>query len=219
MTKIKDNFFNISGRIFSFLIFITGLFFLKWSAAYLLIGFWIEEVLIFIFTSIENAILRFKNPEEKKKASTGRFAYIFFIFFHLVFIIIFLFIASPKDPDIKPLLNLIIGIVFQKHFYIERSVYLALLEISGSFFLWNIIDLLQTNFIGKNANKITVEDIDNKTKASLLLPHMTIIGGGFALIVLKSVNWLSIGLIAGKFCVELFLFAVTGKTKKAEVES
>ena len=50
--------------------------------------------------------------------------------------------------------------------------------------------------------------IDREAWLSLFLPHITIIAGGFCLVMLKLGNWMAWGILAGKVLFEALSFAI-----------
>jgi hypothetical protein len=205
MADKKNATTRILGRIYSFALFAAGLLFLQWPAALTLIGFWLEEILIFACTSVEYAVFLRRNPTERTPGGTGRFTYLFFFFAHFVFIAVFLVIDAQNNPRTAALLATVLGLFTGAGFLIDPAAGSGLLELAAGLLFWNVLDLLFSAFIGKRAGTMTLADIEWKTKTALMLPHLTIIAGGFALVMLKTPNWLAVGLIAGKLGIELLL--------------
>ena len=98
--------------IFSNSIFIIGLLLLNWSTVLIIFGYWIEELIGFIFLIVKYIILKVSRKQEKTYAGGIIFAYAFFMFGHLVFLLIFFGISAAKDINAK--------LIFDNIFYFSK---------------------------------------------------------------------------------------------------
>jgi len=92
----------------------------------------------------------------------------------------------------------------------------AIVQLAAAFFFWSLIDLGRAILRGRRGGPVEGElaGIDREARLALVLPHITIIAGGFCLIMLKLGNWLAWGILAGKVIFELLSFAMSRDSRR-----
>jgi hypothetical protein len=182
--------FEIGGRLVSIAVLAFSI--LRGGSAQLLFlwGLWIEEVLSLVGIGVRQAILRrpsFPAP------------YVAFPAVHLVFVLFFSMAGVTgmfSDPSAPRLAAPSV-----------RSV----LTLAGVYAFWAVVDLVR--FVRRRrmpAQDAGEQDrIDREAWLALFLPHITIIAGGFCLIMLKLGRWMAWGILAGKVLFEALTFAIS----------
>jgi hypothetical protein len=186
--------FEVAGRVFSILV--LGYAILIGGSSPLW-GLWIAEVLSLIGLSVRKAIVR-------RRGGAGRSAsplalYFAFPAVHLVFVLFFWMagatgmFSSPGVPLLKP----------------PRLA--AVVELAAAFVFWTLIDLGRAMLRGRRGEPVEGElaAIGREARLALFLPHITIIAGGFCLVMFKLGDWLAWGILAGKILFELLSFAMS----------
>jgi hypothetical protein len=211
--------FDVVGRIVSLLVFAFGLVFLHWSAAIALAGFWLEEVLTLVFLLIRLGVATGKkriSEEESRSRRAGIAVLLFFPFVHFIFIAVFMFFLENNDPAAEGLAHLLLAVLRGRVDGYQLRALLPLMEVGAALLLWGIVDLVRDSRAG--AASMTPSSFDFKAKACLVLPHITIIIGGFLFTAFKAANWLAWALILGKCLFEIFLLpGMESEAAKSEI--
>jgi hypothetical protein len=189
--------FEVAGRVFSILVLGYAILIGGSSPLLFLWGLWIAEVLSLIGLSVRKAIVR-------RRGGAGRSAsplalYFAFPAVHLVFVLFFWMagatgmFSSPGVPLLKP----------------PRLA--AVVELAAAFVFWTLIDLGRAMLRGRRGEPVEGElaAIGREARLALFLPHITIIAGGFCLVMFKLGDWLVWGILAGKILFELLSFAMS----------
>jgi hypothetical protein len=185
--------FEILGRLFSIFVLAGALFLGGSSPLVLLWGLWIEEIFSFIGLSAR------KTTARRAGAETPRLGpYFAFPAAHLVFVLFFTLIgmtglfARPGSTLFAP------------------PSTASLVEVAAAFLLWTSVDVVRTvlRLHREGPAKDELAAIDMAARLALFLPHVTIIAGGFCLVMLGLGNWLAWGILAGKVLFELFSVAI-----------
>jgi hypothetical protein len=191
--------FEIAGRLVS--IAVLGFALLRGGGNPLLFlwGLWIEEALSFIGLSIRQAILH-----------RPRLGCVYYLFLaaHLVFVAIYslsgvsgLFAEASAPRLAAPSLG-------------------SVLSVAGALAFWTAVDILRAVLRRRAAGKDATEDageegrIHREAWLALFLPHVTIIAGGFCLIMFRLGNWMAWGILAGKVLFEAISFAIPRGTDR-----
>jgi hypothetical protein len=210
--------FDVAGRIVSLLVFAFGLVFLHWSAAIALAGFWLEEVLTLLFLLVRLGIASGKkwiSAEDLRPRLAGTAILLFFPLVHFIFIVVFMFFLENSDPAAEGLAHFFLAVLRGRVDPYRLRALLPLIEMGAALLLWAIVDLVRDSRAG--AASMTPSSFDFKAKACLVLPHITIIIGGFLFTAFKAANWLAWALIIGKCLFEILLLpAMKGEAAKSE---
>jgi hypothetical protein len=187
--------FEIAGRLVS--IAVLGFSILRAGGSPLLFlwGLWIEEVVSLAGLSIRQAVLhrpRIRGP------------YFAFPAAHLVFVLFFSLagvtgvFSDPSAPRLAapP----------------ARSV----LVLAGVLAFWTVVDIVRSVLHRRAGGEDAAEEerIDREAWLALFLPHVTIIAGGFCLVMLRLGNWMAWGILAGKVLFEALSFVLTRGTAR-----
>jgi hypothetical protein len=188
--------FEIAGRLVS--IAVLGFSILRGGGSPLLFlwGLWIEEVLSLAGLSIRQVILH------RPRIRGHSFA---FPAVHLVFVLGFSLAGVTGmlgDPS-APLLAAPPA----------RSV----LALAGVLAFWTVVDIVRSVLHRRTAGKEAGEEarLDREAWLALFLPHVTIIAGGFCLVMLRLGNWMAWGILAGKVLFEALSFALARGAARA----
>ena len=135
MTAFSRPVTEIMNRLLTCGVFAAGLLVYNWDAAILLVGFWMEEVITFLFIAFKRGVVRKRTLASKKKISKGQqqalkvgpYVYTAFPAVHLIFIIIFVVMDSMENPATAKLLSSFGGILLLNPSKIDASVAEALL--------------------------------------------------------------------------------------------
>jgi hypothetical protein len=208
--------FDVAGRIVSLFVFALGLIFLHWSAAIALAGFWLEEVLALLFLLVRLGVASGKkwiSAEESRPRVAGTAILLFFPLVHFIFIAVFMFFLENSDPAAEGFAHLLLAVLRGRVDGYRLRALLPILEIGAALLLWGIVDLVRDSRAGAKA--MTPSSFDFKAKACLVLPHITIIIGGFLFTAVRAANWLAWALIIGKCLFEILLLpAMEGEAAK-----
>lgn len=196
---------NLSA-IFSNSIFIIGLLFLNWSTALIIFGYWIDELIGFIFLIVKFIILKVSRKQEKISAGGVLFAYAFFMFGHLVFLLIFLGIFAANDVNAE--------LIFENIFYFIMGRFYALEpEFLQSLFLITLVTLFAACFaffkdflIKKKYRELDLAVFEKKAFTPIIMPHLIIVLGGFVIVMLKGHAKFTIILIIVKLITEFLIY-------------
>jgi len=187
--------FEIAGRLVSIAVLGYAIFRGGGSPLLFLWGLWIEEVLSLVGLSLRQAILR--RPRL-------RALYVAFPAAHLVFVLAFSMAATTgvfSDPSVPRLAP-----------PQARSV----LAVAGVLAFWTAVDVvrsvLQQRRAGGADTPAEEERIGREAWLALFLPHVTIIAGGFCLVMFRLGNWLAWGILAGKVLFEALSFTLARGT-------
>lgn len=190
--------FEIAGRVFSILVLASAILLGGRSPLLFLWGLWIEEVLSLIGLSVRQAIAR-RGGRAAARAASPLALYFAFPAAHIVFVLFFSMVgvtgmfSSSGAPRI------------------EAPRPAAIVELAAAFVFWNLVDFGRAILRRRRGGPIEVElaGIDREARLALFLPHITIIAGGFCLVMLKLGDWLAWGILAGKIIFELLSFAMS----------
>jgi hypothetical protein len=200
--------FHVAGSLFSCALFGCGLLWWDWPTGLILLGFWIEEVLSFLLTALKTTTLRQRLRGEGASAAGGCLVMVFFPGLHPIFILVFLFMDADTNPASDLLWSTLRNLLHGPPSWADPATLRALLSLIGGLLLWGVTDFVRDVRRARSAQGLTYDEIFARTKAALVLPHLTIIAGGFALVVLRLGSWLGMGLVLGKCMSELLLLPV-----------
>jgi hypothetical protein len=160
-------------------------------------GLWLEEVLAYAGLSVRITIARRAGAAGKLASPLG--LYSIFAAAHLVFVLVFTWSATTGIflPPGAPL--------------VETPSPAAIAWMAGAFLFWNLVDIAQA-LVRARRNRSPddeIERINREANLALVLPHVTIIAGGFCLVMFELGNWLAVGILAGKILFELLSFVIT----------
>lgn len=226
MTAFSRPVTEIMNRLLTCGVFAAGLLVYNWDAAILLVGFWMEEVITFLFIAFKRGVVRKRTLASKKKISKGQqqalkvgpYVYTAFPAVHLIFIIIFVVIDSMNSPATAKLLSSIGGILLLNPAKIDAPVAHALLVMIVTFLATGIVQAAKDLTYGSDGRRSTLVSLDAQNRAALVLPHITIIFGGFAMLMFNASNWMAVGLVGGKCLCELLLIPAMNKEEEKSEE-
>lgn len=203
MPKHRAIAFEIASRIFSILVLGYAILFGGGSPLLFLWGLWIEEILCLIGLSARQAIARQAITRRgggiPAPASSPLALYFAFPAVHLVFVLFFslvgatgMFLPSGAHRIAVPRADEII-------------------VLAAAFLFWTLADVGLAILRSRKGQAAQAEmtGIDREARLALFLPHITIIAGGFCLIMLRLGDWMAWGILAGKIFFELLSFAVS----------
>ena len=195
--------FHFVGPVLACAYFAVGLFALGWSPALILLGFWLEEILTFVAFGVESVILKRRYGGEGLGAG---FAVTFlFPLLHLIFILVFMFMDSSDNEATDHLLDALKHIVSGEIGYADDATLLALFELVAGLVVWQVVAFVRwRKRCGKDRERDDAE-LGVRFKLALTLPHLTIIAGGFALMILELGTWMAAGILIAKAIGELLL--------------
>jgi hypothetical protein len=183
---------GIAGRLFS--IGILAVSILRGGSPLLFLwGLWIDEVLSLAGAPLRQAVAR----RPIVFHGYGLFAAV-----HLVFVVFFSVIGTT-------------GL-----FSAATAPRLAwpsardLLWMAGALALRIVFDLALAWWRRKTGREESAEALDRETQSAVFLPHLTIIAGGFCLVMFRLVNWMAWGILAGRVIFEAVSLAA-GRRKPA----
>lgn len=203
MNGIRKRPFDVLGRFLSCAFFAAGLLAFRWPPALVLFGFWLEEAAAFALIGPKSAIVERRTGRKEDGNRPALAIMLLFPAVHLVFIGFFVLFDSWRADAAS--VGGFFALLRGAPAWMSRPGFLPVLELSAGVLAWSLADLLRIAFAGKGARLPSQEELLEGVKASLLLPHITIIVGGFALILLRLGSWMAVSLIAGKCLVELLL--------------
>lgn len=189
--------------------FIWGLLFAGWSAIMVVAGYWIEEVLTFIFTGITLLLLRLSG---RKPVYFGRFFFFLgtFLVFHTIFILILAGITSINDPMALGLFEMILYPFAKGNLVLNPSFLKAIKEIT-LLVLGSILYSLYFSVIHKGVWKnMDIGGLINKSLSSFIAPHLIIIFGIGAFVLLGVPDYLAIILVIIKVGIDTTGFGSKG---------
>ena len=185
--------FDILGRLFTILVLGWAIFVGRRSPLLFLWGLWIEEVFSLVGLSVRKAIVR-----RAGAAASPLGLYFAFPAVHLVFVLFFtmagttgMFSGAGSVPMAAPPLH-VIG------------------RVAAAFLFWAAVDVVRAVLRRRRGGSVDEElvAIGKGARLALFLPHITIIAGGFCLVMFQLGNWLAWGILAGKILFELLSFVV-----------
>jgi hypothetical protein len=184
MQAVPTLILGIVGRLFS--IGILAVSILRGGSPLLFLwGLWIDEVLSLAGASLRQVLAR------RPSAVSG---YGLFAAVHLVFVLFFtvigttgLFSAASTPRLAWPS---------------ARDVLLM----TGALALRTVFDLALAWWRKRKGREEGAETIDREAQAVIFLPHLTIIAGGFCLVMFRLVNWMAWGILAGRVFYEAVSF-------------
>lgn len=196
---------NLSA-IFSNSIFFIGLLFLSWSTVLIIFGYWIDELVGFIFLIVKYIILKVSRKKEKTGAGGIIFAYAFFMFGHLVFILIFLGIFAAKDVNAQMLFDNIFYFIMGRFYSLEPE-FLYSLSLILPVSLFAACFAFFRNFLGKKKYKeLDLVKFEKKAFTPIIMPHLIIVFGGFVIVMLKGNAKFAIILVIVKLVTEFLIY-------------
>jgi hypothetical protein len=192
--------FEILGRSFSILVLAGAVFLRGGSPLVFLWGLWIEEVFSMLGLAVRKAIVRRAGVETPRLGP-----YFAFPAAHLVFVLFFTLIgtaglfARPGSVPLAPP-----GIT-------------PVAQVAAAFLLWTCVDVVRAVLRLRRGGSASDElaAIDIGARLTLFLPHVTIIAGGFCLVMFGLGNWLAWGILSGKVLFELFAFVTARDRRRA----
>jgi hypothetical protein len=216
--------FSVAGRLVSLAFFAFGLIFLKWSAAIALLGFWMEEVIALLFLLLRAVLASIKERAASgaaagaEDAGSSKAALLILLFFpaiHLIFIAVFMFILRNQDPAADGISSFFIAVLRGRVYGYHLRALVPAFEIALAIVFWSVIELIRD--MRKGGKGISMAEVSLRARSALVLPHVTIIAGGFFLTMTKGANWLAWALILVKCLFELLL--LPGMAKAAAMEA
>ncbi len=177
----------IAGRLFAIAVLAVSI--LRGGSALLFLwGLWIDEVLSLAGCSLRQALAR---------RPTAIRAYGLFPAAHLVFVLFYSVIGTTGlfSAASAPRLAWPSG----------RDVLL----LAGALALRAAFDLAYAEWrrkTGREGDADTAAAIDRDARLAIFLPHLTIIAGGFCLVMFRLVHWLAWGILAGRVLFEAVSF-------------
>jgi hypothetical protein len=191
---------------FSNSIFIVGLLFLDWSTVLIIFGYWIDEVIGFIFLIVKYIILKVSRKKEKISAAGIIFAYGFFMFGHLVFILIFLGIFSARDPHAQLLFENLFYFILGRFYALEPEFLQSLLLIVPVALFAACFSLFKDFLAKKKYMGLDLAVFEKKAFTPIIMPHFIIVLGGFLIVMLKGHAKFALILIAAKLITEFLIY-------------
>ena len=204
---------NMLNRFLSCGVFAAGLLACSWDAPILLFGFWLEEVIVFLFIAFKRRVIMRRRLSARKKltkgeqqsAKVGPFVYALFPAVHLIFVITFIAIDSRKHESASALLSTLWGLISRNADKINSGTAYSLLALIAAFIITETIQAVKDLSYGSDGRRSTLKSLDSQNRGALVMPHITIIFGGFAMMLFNAADWMSWGLIGGKCICELLL--------------
>ena len=174
----------VAGRLFS--IGILAVSILRGGSPLLFLwGLWIDEVLSLAGSALRQAIAR----RPFVFHGYGLFAAV-----HLVFVLFFSVIGTTGRFSAASAPRLV--------WPSARDV----LWMAGALALRTGFDLALSWWRMKRGREDGAELIDRETQSAVFLPHITIIAGGFCLVMFRLVHWMAWGILAGRVIYEAVSF-------------
>jgi hypothetical protein len=205
----RRNRFGLVSALFSCALFACGLWWWGWPAALVLIGFWVEEVVTYLFGAAKAVALRRQLGDEAKELLAGTAAFLFFAFLHLVFLTVFIYIDSDDNPASELVWDTVRDVLRGHPGWADLSTLLSLIAMCAGLLGWGIVDFVRALRLSRRGVALTGDQIFARHKAVLVMPHLTLLAGGFALTVLGAGAGLTTGVVLGKFLGELLLLPLT----------
>jgi hypothetical protein len=175
---------GIAGRLFS--IGILAVSILRGGSPLLFLwGLWIDEVLSLAGAPLRQAIAR------RPIVFHG---YGFFAAVHLVFVLFFSVIGTT---------GLFSGASAPRLAWPSTR---DLLWMTGALALRTGFDLAVAWWRRKKGREDGAEALDREAQSAIFLPHITIIAGGFCLVMFRLVHWMAWGILAGRVIYEAVSF-------------
>jgi hypothetical protein len=197
----------LAGPLFSFAFCALGLLALGWAPALLLLGFWLEELLTLVVSGI--AAARLERRRGEKGAIAGVLALLFFPLLHLIFILVFLHVDSSSNPATDRLFETLKDLVSGDLAYalLDRASFGSILELLGFAIAAQIVELVRRRKAAARDPEMAELELGTRLKQALVLPHLTIIAGGGAMVMLHDTGaWMATGVLVAKAIAELLLF-------------
>ena len=204
---------DMMNRLLSCGVFAAGLFACRWEAPVLLLGFWLEEVIAFLFIAFKRRAVRKRMAAEGKRmtkgemqsAKVGPFVYFAFPAVHLIFVLTFIGIESRKSEAAYGLLSTLWGLVTHNPGRVDSGIAYSLLALVAAFAVTGTIQAVKDLGYGSAGRRSTLRSLDAQNRSVLVMPHITIIFGGFAMLMFNAADWMAWGLVGGKCICELLL--------------
>ncbi len=176
----------IGGRLFSIAVLAVSI--LRGGSPLLFLwGLWIDEVLSLAGASLRQAIAR--RPTALRAYGLFPAAHLVFVLFYSVIGTTGLFTAASAPrlawPSLRDVLLLAAALALRTGF-----------------------DLALAWWRKKRGRDDGTEAVDRDARFAIFLPHLTIIAGGFCLVMFRLANWMAWGILAGRVIFEaVSLFA------------
>ena len=160
-------------------------------------GLWLEEVLSLISLSARQTILA-RDPGKAQSRTNPLGMYFLFPSVHVLFVVFYSLIGVTGlfSAISVPRLSL-------------PSARSAIVQ-AGALAFWTAVDLVRA-VLHRRAHAPEAGEqarIDREAQLALALPHVTIIAGGFCLILFRLGTWMAWGILAGKVFFEALSFVV-----------
>lgn len=192
--------FDIAGRLFSVGVLAWAIFVGRSSPLLFLWGLWLEEVLSLAGFSIRAGIVGGRAAGQR----TPLGLYFLFPVVHLFFVGFFTLIAAT---------GLFSG-SGSRTLEIPRAASAG--QVAAAFLFWTAVDVVRVLVRRRRPGAAGEElaAIDTAARLALFLPHITIIAGGFCLVMFRLGDWLAWGILAGKVLFEALSFTIGRSLKR-----
>lgn len=226
MTLLRRSLVDAIERVVSCVFFAVGLFVFGWQGPIILLGFWIEEVVAGIGIAIQRKVVmdRLKSRglscegEDAEGMISTNALYGIFMALHLLLIMIFIAVDAKKHPGSRLLLNTFWGCLSFQPELIDRSILMVLGLLPVPFIIMWAINVVRGLTFGPDRRRATLKSLFESNRAAMMLPHISILLGGFALVLFPEKYGLAIGLLASKCICELILLPITKKDERESEE-
>ncbi|MBN1411095.1 MAG: hypothetical protein JW969_09635 [Spirochaetales bacterium] len=192
--------------VFSNSIFIVGLLLLNWSTAFVLWGYWIDEIIGFIFLAVKYIILKASHKGEKTGAGGVLFAYAFFMFGHLVFLLIFFGIFAEADANAEMIFESVFYFIAGRFYSLEPEFLNSLFLVVPVSLLAAFVALFKDFLFKKKYRELDLAVFEKKAFTPIILPHLIIVFGGFCLVLLKAQAQFALVLVMAKLLAEFLIY-------------
>lgn len=198
--RLRGLLFDIAGRLFSVGVLAWAIFVGRSSPLLFLWGLWLEEVLSLAGLSIRAGIVGGRVAGRR----TPLGLYFLFPVVHLFFVGFFTLIATT---------GLFSG-SGSRTLEIPRAASAG--QVAAAFLFWTGVDVVRVLVRRRRPGTAGEElaAIDSSARLALFLPHVTIIAGGFCLVMFRLGGWLAWGILAGKVLFEVLSFSVGRDAKR-----
>ncbi len=197
--RLRGLLFDLAGRFFSVGVLAWAIFVGRSSPLLFLWGLWLEEVLSLAGLSIRAAIVGGKAAGQRNPLGL----YFLFPVVHLFFVGFFTLIATTglfSRPGAQAM-------------EIPRAASAG--QVAAAFLFWTGVDVVRVLVRRRRPGAVGEElaAIDSAARLGLFLPHITIIAGGFCLVMFRLGDWLAWGILAGKVLFEALSFSIRRSAK------